>query len=145
MTGYYSISLAIKSYFKKHITQKRENRVPRHEYLSFAYFLVDDFFYRWLDLFWQTSFLFPDHCNLTTLSFRRNNCVTAKGMSALSGLVNLSKLDLERCPGIHGGLVHLKGLLLFYTLTFLASCTIVVKHLNSYMVSLVLPREVLVH
>ena len=39
--------------------------------------------------------------------------ITAQGMSALSGLVNLVKLDLERCPKIHGGLVHLKGVLLF--------------------------------
>ncbi|KHG09060.1 F-box/LRR-repeat 16 [Gossypium arboreum] len=31
-------------------------------------------------------------------------------MAALSGLVNLMKLDLEKCPGIHGGLIHIKGL-----------------------------------
>lgn len=31
-------------------------------------------------------------------------------MSAFAGLVNLVKLDLERCPKIHGGLVHLEGL-----------------------------------
>lgn len=31
-------------------------------------------------------------------------------MSALGSLVNLVKLDLERCPGIGGGLVHLKGI-----------------------------------
>jgi len=49
---------------------------------------------------------------LTSLSFRRNDSVSAKGMSAFSGLVNLVKLDLERCPGIHGGLVHLRGLFL---------------------------------
>ncbi|GKV45445.1 hypothetical protein SLEP1_g52521 [Rubroshorea leprosula] len=48
--------------------------------------------------------------NLTSLSFRRNGTVTAQGMSALAGLVNLVKLDLEKCPGIHGGLVHLRGL-----------------------------------
>ncbi|XP_022889755.1 F-box/LRR-repeat protein 14-like isoform X4 [Olea europaea var. sylvestris] len=48
--------------------------------------------------------------NLTTLCFRRNNVITAQGMSSLSGLVNLVKLDLERCPKIHGGLVHLNGL-----------------------------------
>ncbi|KAJ0634386.1 putative leucine-rich repeat domain superfamily [Helianthus annuus] len=48
--------------------------------------------------------------NLTNLSFKRNNNITAKGMSSLSGLVNLSKLDLERCTGIHGGLVHLRGI-----------------------------------
>lgn len=48
--------------------------------------------------------------NLTTVSFRRNNTLTAQGMSALSGLINLVKLDLERCPKIHGGMVHLKGL-----------------------------------
>uniref|UniRef100_A0A3Q7FUZ9 F-box domain-containing protein n=1 Tax=Solanum lycopersicum TaxID=4081 RepID=A0A3Q7FUZ9_SOLLC len=48
--------------------------------------------------------------NLTSVSFRRNNTVTAQGMSVLSGLINLVKLDLERCPKIHGGMVHLKGL-----------------------------------
>ncbi|GAA0179857.1 hypothetical protein LIER_42229 [Lithospermum erythrorhizon] len=47
--------------------------------------------------------------SLTTLSFRRNNALSAEGMSALSKLVNLLKLDLERCPKIHGGLVPLKG------------------------------------
>ncbi len=49
--------------------------------------------------------------NLTSLSFRRNNAITAKGMSAFANLVNLVKLDLERCPEIHGGLVNLKGML----------------------------------
>lgn len=48
--------------------------------------------------------------NLTTLSFKRNNLITARGISSLSGLINLKKLDLERCPRIHGGLAHLKGL-----------------------------------
>lgn len=57
-------------------------------------------------------FTIPGLLNLTTLSFRRNNRITAEGMSALSGLVNLVKLDLERCPKIHGGLIHLKGVLL---------------------------------
>ncbi|KAI3512674.1 hypothetical protein L1887_19992 [Cichorium endivia] len=38
---------------------------------------------------------------LTELSLKRNN-ITAKGMSALSGFVNLLKLDLERCPLIRG-------------------------------------------
>lgn len=49
---------------------------------------------------------------MTTLSFRRNNQITAQGLSAFAGLINLLKLDLERCPGIRGGLVHLKGLFL---------------------------------
>ncbi|KAI3739934.1 hypothetical protein L2E82_30348 [Cichorium intybus] len=40
--------------------------------------------------------------NLTELSLKRNN-ITAKRMSALSGFVNLLKLDLERCPLIRGG------------------------------------------
>jgi len=48
--------------------------------------------------------------NLTSLSFKKNNSITASGLRALAGLVNLTSLDLERCPGIHGGLVHLKGL-----------------------------------
>jgi hypothetical protein len=51
---------------------------------------------------------------LTSLSFRRNNAITAKGMSAFAGLVNLVKLDLERCPEIHGGLVHLKGIAILH-------------------------------
>ncbi|KAI3691341.1 hypothetical protein L2E82_49676 [Cichorium intybus] len=40
--------------------------------------------------------------NLTELTLKRNN-ITAKGMSAFSGFVNLLKLDLERCPLIRGG------------------------------------------
>uniref|UniRef100_A0A2P2MLI3 Putative adenylate cyclase regulatory protein n=1 Tax=Rhizophora mucronata TaxID=61149 RepID=A0A2P2MLI3_RHIMU len=51
-----------------------------------------------------------DLSNLVSLSFRRNNAITAEGMSSFSGLVNLVKLDLERCPGIGGGLVHLNGI-----------------------------------
>ncbi|KAJ0895421.1 putative leucine-rich repeat domain superfamily [Helianthus annuus] len=48
--------------------------------------------------------------NLTTLSLKRNKNITAEGMSALSGLVNLLNLDLERCTSIYGGLVHLRCL-----------------------------------
>lgn len=48
--------------------------------------------------------------NLTCLSLRKNSKLTANGMSSFASLVNLEKLDLERCPGIHGGLVHLEGL-----------------------------------
>ncbi|CAN1289992.1 F-box/LRR-repeat protein 14 [Linum perenne] len=48
--------------------------------------------------------------NLTSLSFKRSKAITAEGMSAFSNLVNLEKLDLERCSQIHGGLFHLKGL-----------------------------------
>ncbi|KAI3680274.1 hypothetical protein L2E82_50499 [Cichorium intybus] len=40
--------------------------------------------------------------NLTEFTLKRNN-ITAKGMSALSGFINLLKLDLERCPLIRGG------------------------------------------
>ncbi|KAM5549943.1 hypothetical protein ABKV19_001062 [Rosa sericea] len=47
--------------------------------------------------------------NLTNLSFRRNGAITSHGMSAFANLFVLIKLDLERCPGIHGGLVHLQG------------------------------------
>ncbi|KAK8595165.1 hypothetical protein V6N13_016069 [Hibiscus sabdariffa] len=47
---------------------------------------------------------------LKSLTFRRNSAITAQGMIALSGLVNLLKLDLEKCPGIHGGLIHIKGM-----------------------------------
>lgn len=31
-------------------------------------------------------------------------------MSAFANLINLIKLDLEKCPEIHGGLVHLQGM-----------------------------------
>ncbi|KAM1298629.1 hypothetical protein TB2_024820 [Malus domestica] len=47
--------------------------------------------------------------SLTNLSFRRNSAITAHGISAFASLINLMKLDLEKCPGIHGGLVHLQG------------------------------------
>lgn len=53
---------------------------------------------------------------MTALSFRRNDAITSQGMSALAGLVNLAKLDLERCPKIHGGLIHLEGVHLKYSL-----------------------------
>nr|GMC65139.1 putative adenylate cyclase regulatory protein isoform X3 [Ipomoea batatas] len=38
-------------------------------------------------------------------------------MQCLSSLVNLVKLDLERCPRIHGGLVHIEGLTRLESLT----------------------------
>jgi hypothetical protein len=47
---------------------------------------------------------------LTSLSFRGSNAITASGMSHLSELVNLTSLDLERCPRIHGGLLHIKSM-----------------------------------
>jgi hypothetical protein len=47
--------------------------------------------------------------NLTTLSLRSNNLITAAGMSSFAHLVSLKNLDLERCPHIQGGFVHLKG------------------------------------
>lgn len=49
--------------------------------------------------------------NLTSLSFKKSDAITAEGMRAFSSLVNLEKLDLERCSGINGGFVHIKGLL----------------------------------
>ncbi|XP_062078218.1 uncharacterized protein LOC133782829 isoform X4 [Humulus lupulus] len=49
--------------------------------------------------------------NLTSLSFKRSTAVTAEGMRSFSSLVNLENLDLERCPDIHGGFIHLKGLM----------------------------------
>lgn len=55
--------------------------------------------------------LFLGLLNLTSLSFKKNKAVTAEGMRAFSNLVNLAKLDLERCSQIQGGLIHLKGLL----------------------------------
>lgn len=48
--------------------------------------------------------------NLTSLSFKKSAAITAEGMCAFSSLINLEKLDLERCTGIHGGFVHIKGL-----------------------------------
>ncbi|KAK6942200.1 Leucine-rich repeat [Dillenia turbinata] len=48
--------------------------------------------------------------NLKFLSLTKNNAVTAEGMRTFSRLVNLMKLDVERCSQIHGGFVHLKGL-----------------------------------
>ncbi|XWS17074.1 hypothetical protein CRYUN_Cryun33cG0036700 [Craigia yunnanensis] len=48
--------------------------------------------------------------NFTSLSFKKSDAITAEGMRAFSSLVNLGKLDLERCSGIHGGFVHIKGL-----------------------------------
>lgn len=75
-----------------------------------------------LELCWEVCFIFyvglcawlqlniSGLSNLTSLSFRRNDAISAQGMSAFAGLVNLVKLDLERCPEIHGGLVHLKGM-----------------------------------
>jgi hypothetical protein len=44
------------------------------------------------------------------LSLKKSCSVTAEGMRAFSTLLNLENLDMERCSGIHGGLVHLKGL-----------------------------------
>lgn len=58
---------------------------------------------------------------MTALSFKRSNAVTAEGMRAFSSIVNLEKLDLERCPGIHGGFVHLQGL---------SECNIELTYLN---------------
>ena len=55
--------------------------------------------------------LFLGLSNLRVLSFKKSKAVTAEGMRAFSSLVNLVKLDLERCSRIHGGLIHLKGLL----------------------------------
>jgi len=61
-------------------------------------------------------FLFSGLSNLTSLSFKKSTAINAKGMKAFTSLVNLVNLDLERCLGIHGGLIHLKGLLLFFLL-----------------------------
>lgn len=47
--------------------------------------------------------------NLTTLSLRSNNLITAAGMRHFTNLVSLKSLDLERCPLIQGGFVYLKG------------------------------------
>ena len=50
--------------------------------------------------------------NLSSLSFKRSNGVTAEGMRAFANLINLVSLELEGCLKIHGGLIHLKGFLL---------------------------------
>lgn len=47
--------------------------------------------------------------NLTYLGFRKSFGINAEGLRTLSSLINLEKLDLDRCPWIHGGLIHLKG------------------------------------
>jgi len=49
--------------------------------------------------------------NLSSLSFKRSNGVTAEGMRAFANLIKLLNLDLEGCLKIHGGLIHLKGFL----------------------------------
>ncbi|XP_031108758.1 toll-like receptor 13 isoform X3 [Ipomoea triloba] len=54
---------------------------------------------------------------LTCLGFKNSTALTAEGMQCLSSLVNLVKLDLERCPRIHGGLVHIEGLTRLESLT----------------------------
>jgi Leucine-rich repeat (LRR) protein len=54
--------------------------------------------------------VFSGFANLTMLSFRNSNLITAAGMHCFAHLVNLKHLDLECCPHIHGGLVHIKGL-----------------------------------
>ena len=50
---------------------------------------------------------------MTSLSIKKCAAVTAEGAKAFANLVNLVNLDLERCPKIHGGLVHLKGIPFF--------------------------------
>ena len=69
---------------------------------------------------------------MTSLSIKKCAAVTAEGAKAFANLVNLVNLDLERCPKIHGGLVHLKGIpfflssserqLMFVTKTMLFEC-----------------------
>lgn len=54
--------------------------------------------------------VFSGLSNLTSLSFKKSSAITAQGMIAFANLVNLVNLDLERCAGIHGGLIHIKGL-----------------------------------
>lgn len=69
--------------------------------------------WRFLENFW-TSLIVEGFCasglsNLTYLGLRRSSAINAEGMRTFSSLINLEKLDLDRCPGIHGGLAHLKG------------------------------------
>jgi hypothetical protein len=59
---------------------------------------------------------FAGFSNLTSLSIKKCAAVTAEGAKALANLVNLVNLDLERCQKIHGGLVHLKGVLFYLNL-----------------------------
>ncbi|KAI5679630.1 hypothetical protein M9H77_00857 [Catharanthus roseus] len=61
----------------------------------------------------QLSNHFLHQClsNLTYLGFRKSFGINAEGLRTLSSLINLEKLDLDRCPWIHGGLIHLKGLM----------------------------------
>ena len=39
--------------------------------------------------------------NLTSLSFKKSNAISASGLRALASLVNLTILDMEMCSGIH--------------------------------------------
>lgn len=57
----------------------------------------------------QFYYLDPGLSNLTTLSLRSSNLITAAGMRHFTNLVSLKSLDLERCPLIQGGFVYLKG------------------------------------
>lgn len=56
-------------------------------------------------------FLLSGFSNLKYLGFRKCFGLTAEAMKSLSGLAKLVKLDFERCPLIHGGFIHLEGLL----------------------------------
>ena len=56
---------------------------------------------------------------MTSLSIKKCTAVTAEGAKAFANLVNLVNLDLERCPKIHGGLVHLKGILFSLSSSFM--------------------------
>lgn len=56
---------------------------------------------------------------MTSLSIKKNCAVTPDGMRAFSNLVNLEKLDLERCSEIHGGFVHLKGFYSCYLVSYM--------------------------
>lgn len=49
--------------------------------------------------------------DLKYLSFRKCNGLSAESMESLSGSMKLVKLEFERCPLIHGGFIHLEGLL----------------------------------
>lgn len=73
-----------------------------------------------MNLGMNVYFIMDDVClnsaglsNLTSLSLKKCAAVTAEGAKAFADLVNLVNLDLERCPKIHGGLVHIKGSILF--------------------------------
>jgi hypothetical protein len=56
---------------------------------------------------------FAGFSNLTSLSIKKCASVTADGAKASADIANLVNFDLDRCQEIHGGFVHLKGVVFY--------------------------------